>query len=151
MTTSQTDIVLSNPVDGQKIPPGTLGYFQARNKYNAYNLVMDEFMGSGITQAELARRLGKGTDVVCRWLSGPGNWTLDTMSDLLFAISGAAPVYDADYPLSRPKRNQIGPGWLYDDKDGIAVGPYPVPEPDISSRELQVPPAGEIVIRQRSA
>ncbi len=152
MTTSQSDIALSSPVPGEKIPPGTLGYFQARNKYNAFNLFMDEFTASGISQAELARRLGKGTDVVCRWLSGPGNWTLDTMSDLLFAVSGGAPVYDLDYPLTRPRRNQIGPGWLYDDTDDITVrSPPSGMEPDVASRELDVPPVDAIVLKQRSA
>jgi hypothetical protein len=63
---------------------------------------MEEFTKSGLSQADLARRLGKGTDIVCRLLGGPGNWTLDTLSDLMFAISGAAPVFSKDYPLNKP-------------------------------------------------
>ena len=114
MTTSRRDIGLSNPSGTERVPPGVFGYFQARNKHNAYDLVMDEFAASGLSQADLARRLGKGTDVVCRWLGGPGNWTLDTLSDLLFAISGAAPVFGKEYPLNRPRRNQTHPEWLDD-------------------------------------
>ena len=115
MTTSQRDVGLSNPRGAERIAPGVLGYFQARNKHNAYDLVMDEFASSSLSQADLARRLGKGPDLVSRLLSGPGNWTLDTLSDLMFAISGAVPVYGKAYPLAQPPRNQTGPDWLYSD------------------------------------
>ena len=116
MTTSANDIGLSNPSGTERVPPGTFGYFQARNKFNAYDLVMSEFAASGLSQADLARRMGKGPDLVCRLLGGPGNWTLDTLSDLMFAISGAAPVYGKEHPLNRPPRNQKGPSWLYDEE-----------------------------------
>jgi hypothetical protein len=118
MTTSKTAMTttrLSNPTGDNRVPLGTLGYFQARNKRRAYSLVMKEFRKSGLSQADLARRLGKGPDVVCRLLGGPGNWTLDTVSDLLFAISGAAPTLGVEYPLNNSQRNQVGPDWLYDD------------------------------------
>jgi hypothetical protein len=103
---------LCSPIGSDRVPVGTLGYFQARNKRRAYSLVMKEFKKSGLSQADLARRLGKGPDVVCRLLAGPGNWTLDTVSDLLFAISGAAPAFSVEYPLSGSQRDQVGPEWL---------------------------------------
>src|SRR5262249_39772289 len=111
------------PTGSNRVPLGTFGYFQARNKRNAYDIVMEEFEKSGLSQADLARRLGKGTDLVCRLLGGPGNWTLDTLSDLLFAISGATPVYSLDYPLTRPPRNQVGPTWLYHDVSTLGQPP----------------------------
>jgi hypothetical protein len=119
MTTSNSGSGLSSPMGSERIAPGTLGYFQARNKHNAYDLVMEEFTKSGLSQADLARRLGKGTDQICRLLGGPGNWTLDTLSDLMFAISGAAPTFGVDYPLQQPLRNQRGPDWLYDEVRSI--------------------------------
>jgi len=91
---------LSEPKGADRVSEGTLGYFRSRNKHRAYSLVIQEFKRSGLTQADLARRLGKGTDIVCRWLGSPGNWTLDTMSDLLFAISGAEAGYTTKYPLA---------------------------------------------------
>jgi hypothetical protein len=112
MRTSQATTMLSNPMGSERVPRGTFGYFQARNKYLAYSLVLDEFKKSGLSQADLARRLGKGTDIVCRLLSGPSNWTLDTFSDFLFAISGATPLYDKEYPLNKPRRKQTEPDWL---------------------------------------
>jgi len=117
MTTSLAISTLSKPVPGSQIPLGTLGYFRALNRSAAYELVIGEFQASGITQAELARRLGKGTDVVCRTLGAPGNWGLDTISDYLFAISGAVPVYRHSYPLEAAARNDTQPAWL---------GPIPV-------------------------
>jgi hypothetical protein len=78
-----------------------LGYVRARNRQRAYNLVIGELKKSGITQADLARRLGKAPEVVSRLLSRPRNWELDTFSDLLFAISGAVPTYGASYPLDK--------------------------------------------------
>jgi hypothetical protein len=109
-------------VGAERVPPETLGYFQARNKHNAYDLVMKEFEESGLSQADLARRLGKAPEVICRLLGGPGNWTLDTLSDLMFAISGAVPVYGKAYPLGEPPRNQMGPIWLYDgDEDSERI------------------------------
>jgi len=92
--------VLSKPIGSDKISVGTLGYVRARNRQRAYDLVVRELKKSGITQAELARRLGKGQDAVSRLLSRPGNWELDTLSDLLFAISGSVPRFSADDPQS---------------------------------------------------
>lgn len=135
MTTSMSGIELSNPSGTDRVPPGTFGYFQARNKHNAYDLVIGEFVSSGLSQADLARRLGKGPDMVCRLLSGPGNWTLDTLSDLMFAISGAAPVFSLEYPLNKPRRNQVGPDWLYDD-DVIRIATKP--QTDTANKEVRV-------------
>jgi hypothetical protein len=107
MTTSPQTFTLSKPVGNDPVPAGTLGYFRARNKYKVYGLVLQEFKKSGISQADLARRLRKAPEVVCRLLGSPGNWTLDTVSDFLFAISAAEPKYDLAYPLDKPARNYV--------------------------------------------
>jgi len=112
MPTSQRTSTLYKPKGDEQIPLGTLGYFEARNRNRVYDLVLSEFLRSGISQATLARRLGKGTDVICRWLGAPGNWTLDTVSNLLFAISGAEPEYGVSRPLDGPQRNFAAPEWL---------------------------------------
>lgn len=41
---------------------------------------------NGLTQAKLARRIGKTADVISRWLGAPSNMTIDTISDLLLGI-----------------------------------------------------------------
>ena len=96
---------------------------------------MDEFVKSRLSQADLARRLGRGTDVVCRLLGGPGNWTLDTISDLLFAISGAAPVFGVEHPLNSPPRNQLGPDWLH---DGTAALRFPSSQVDTANKQVKI-------------
>lgn len=83
-----------------RISAGALAYMRERHRSHVYSLVLDEFERSGINQATLAARLGKAPEIISRWLSGPGNWTLDTESDLLFAISGAEPRCALGFPLS---------------------------------------------------
>jgi hypothetical protein len=113
MSTSRpTPTTLPQKVD-ERIPPSELGYFQARNRNRIYDLVLSEFGKSGISNAELARRLGKRPEVVCRWLGAPGNWTLDTVSDLLLGISNAEARYSIHYPREESIRNYNGPSWVY--------------------------------------
>ncbi len=68
----------------------------------------------GWTQERLAKRLGKNKSQVSRMLNGPGNWTLDTVADLLEAmdakiveievqsISEIAARHSSANPLSAP-------------------------------------------------
>jgi hypothetical protein len=107
MSTSPTT-TLSKPIAGERVPPETFAYFRARAKRFAYDLVIKELRRSKITKAELACRLGADPARVSRMLGGPGNWTIGTLSDLLFAISGTVPTYGIDDPLARPRRNFSG-------------------------------------------
>jgi len=54
-------------------------------------------------------------------LATPGNLQADTLSELLFAISGAQPIYGLSYPLDQPARNDTHPKWLVDDADDDAA------------------------------
>jgi hypothetical protein len=121
MNTSLTTFVLSEPTGREPIPPGVLEYFQTRNRMRVFTLVQQEFEKAGISKAELADRLERGTDRISHLLGAPGNWTLDTISDLLFAISGAEVDYRVTYPLLRPPRNMTTPEWLYQDSDLVQV------------------------------
>ncbi len=103
---------LSKPSGSEPIPIGVFGYLRSRNKHRIYSLVMSEFQKSGLSHADLARRLGKKPDVVCRWLATPGNWQIDSVSDLVFAISGATVRYELDFPLDQSARNDTRPQWL---------------------------------------
>lgn len=114
MTTSQKTFSLFKPEGEHRIPRSTLAYFQARNKHRVYECVIDQFIKSGLSQAALARRLGKGTDQISRWLGAPGNWTLDTLSDFLFATVAGEPEYSVSFPLDKPKRNISQPDWSLD-------------------------------------
>lgn len=106
MRTSQTaflsEIVSggSLPLIGQPIPAGQRAYFQERLKGRIFSFIIGEFQkqqrkNPDITQATIARRLGKRPEQINRWLSGPSNLTLDTISDLFLAICGGEPSLSA--------------------------------------------------------
>lgn len=88
---------ISPPSDRNRVNTGVLSYMRERHRGNVYDLVLNEFEKSGLTQAVIADRLGKAPEVISRWLGAPGNWTLDTVSDLLFSMSGAEPSYSIHY------------------------------------------------------
>jgi hypothetical protein len=125
MITYQAISTLSDPAREEPIPIGTLAYFQARNRSRVYETVIREFLDSGITQATLARRIGKRPEQINRLLGAPGNWTLDTVSDLLFATSGAEISYGVRYPLSEPMGNFRRPEWLGSSSTDTAAGINP--------------------------
>lgn len=110
MNTSPTTS-LSKPTGAEPIPKGTFGYLRSRNRHRLSTVIIREFKKSGLTQADLARRAGKPPETICRWLATPGNMRADSVSDLLFAISGAVPTYGLDYPLEQPARNDTQPEW----------------------------------------
>jgi hypothetical protein len=114
---------LSEPVGREPIDPATLAYFRQRNKGNAYNTVIEAFEQSGISQTDLAARLHKGTDQVSRWLGSPGNWTLDTYSDLLFSICGGEITHTVSYPLSVAASNYVAPQWMTTVSNRFFVAP----------------------------
>lgn len=114
MPTFQTT-TLSEPSGDNRVPVETYAYFRARAKRFAYELAIKEFKKSNITKATLARRLGKGADRVSKMLAGPGNWTIDTLVDLLFAATGGFPTFGVSYPLDKPPRNFRQPDWLHGD------------------------------------
>jgi hypothetical protein len=93
-----------DPTGAAKLSLSTLDYMRRLNRQRAYELVRREFQRSGISEVELAGRLGKSKDAVAGLLNRPQNWDLDTVSDLLYAISGAVPGYVTTYPFSDPEQ-----------------------------------------------
>jgi transcriptional regulator with XRE-family HTH domain len=77
---------------------GTLAGICARGRHHAYNLIVREFKRSGMSQTELAAKVGIDTGMLSRIFSGPRNIEIDTMSKLLFGMSGAALTFAAEYP-----------------------------------------------------
>ena len=90
MTTSQPTPFLSEIIEGARIPEEKLAYFRSRLKNRLHAMVLFQFVSlerdRNFTKAELARRLGKKPEQITRWLGAPGNWTIDTISDLLLGM-----------------------------------------------------------------
>ena len=107
----------------RKTPFITLAYFRQRQHDRLFDLEHAEFRKSGLTQAELARRMGRRPKVVSRMLGAPGNWRLDTVSDLLFAISGAEVAFTTRYPMAESSPAAAAP------TDAVATPSAPLPAP----------------------
>lgn len=106
-TTSQTQFLseIAAGHNGPPIPEAKRAYFQARLRNRLFNFILGKFgeqQKNGLTQAALARRIGKKPDVVNRWLGSPGNLTLDTLSDLLLGISAEEFNAASSKLLNRP-------------------------------------------------
>lgn len=90
MTMFQKTPVKSELACDQPLSDYALGYLNARVRNNFYDYVLRRFHeaeeNEGLTKAKLARRLGLEPARVTRLLGSPGNWTLDTISELLVGI-----------------------------------------------------------------
>jgi DNA-binding phage protein len=90
MTMSPKTFVISALSENNPLSLAQFAYFRARLKSRIHEAILEVFeqrKKTGLTKAELSRRLGKAPEQVTRWLSAPGNLRLDTVSDLLLAMN----------------------------------------------------------------
>lgn len=103
---------LAKPESNTKVKPAALGLTAGRLRHHIYNLVVLAFEREGISQKELATRLGKDTAHINRLLSAPGNWTIDTAAHLLYGINGNEMLVSEYDPSVAPLRNDVSLDWL---------------------------------------
>jgi hypothetical protein len=91
------------------IPPEKRAYFHARVLNSFYQFVLSKFLeeerAGRLTKADLARRIERKPEVITRLLGAPGNWGLETASDLLLGICGEELVPASSPLLGRACRN----------------------------------------------
>jgi hypothetical protein len=88
MAISQTPELLAEVLNNETIPIQKQAYFRRRLRLRLYEIVVGKFHQlETMSKADLARRIGRRPEVINRLLGAPGNWTLDTVSDLLLGMS----------------------------------------------------------------
>jgi hypothetical protein len=109
MNTSPTTSFLYELEAKLPIPLEKRAYFHARLTNRIYGFILRKFLekqeSENLTKAELARRIGRKPEVITRLLGAPGNWTLETISDLLLGISGEELEPASSSLLNRTPRN----------------------------------------------
>lgn len=112
MTQVPTSVVantIASEARSRRLGASTRAYFQSRLRLRLFDFVMTKFREeaalNGLTRAELGRRIGKRPEVITRLLGAPGNWTLETVSDLLMGISGQELMTVAASPFDAPAQN----------------------------------------------
>jgi transcriptional regulator with XRE-family HTH domain len=112
----------------QPIPLNKLAYFQSRLRYRLHDYIITKFKemekNEGLTRAELARRIGCKPELVTRRFGAPGNWTLDTISDLLIGIAGEELEPQSISVLDRTNRNTDEKSWR---ESNITCRPHVAP------------------------
>jgi DNA-binding phage protein len=112
MTTSPKMLLTDAIFSDEPLTAFQQAYFDERyrNRLHAevLRLFENEAKRNGLTKANLARRLNKRPEQLTRWLSAPGNWTLETVSRLMLAMHHEPAVGAID--LTNPSRsNQYHP------------------------------------------
>lgn len=100
---------MNNTSENDAISSRNIYFFRQRQKNKVFQSVLAYFAeqaeAEGLTKKALAIRLQKDPSQITRWFSGAGNWTLDTISDLLLAMDAEmehsiVPLDKADHGLT---------------------------------------------------
>ena len=122
-------ISISQELDADTISAGALAYIGQRAKNSYYHFVMSKFRECDMTQAKLARKIGKNPAQMNRILASPGNWTIETIAVLLAGICSEEVTPSSTPFAGRRPRNGRTHDMTKDD------APKPLPSGPVSSGE----------------
>jgi hypothetical protein len=95
--TFQTLELFEEVVHGDPIPVAKLNYFRTRLRLQLHDLIVRRFQQQEtMRKADLARRIHRAPEAINRLLGSPGNWTLDTVSDLLIGMGRVLVSFEDD-------------------------------------------------------
>ena len=81
---------MKSTLSNRKLPARDVFFFRQRFKNKVFQSVLLYFTDlakeKGLAKRDIANLLDKDPSQITRWFSGPNNWTLDTISDLLLAM-----------------------------------------------------------------
>lgn len=92
MTTSRFQSFLSDVVEAQMLPERAFVYFRGKLQNDVHVLILNAFLRSGLSQKQLADRIGKSTSVVNRWIGAAGNWELNSIAEFLAGMNAQLKV-----------------------------------------------------------
>lgn len=82
---------MANTLEMHPLTDREIFYFRQRQKNRVFQSVIayfaDQVKVRGLSKRDVATLLNRDPAQITRWLSGPSNWTLDTISDLLLAMN----------------------------------------------------------------
>ena len=106
MSTSQMQKTPASSTN-RPISAREIAYYNRRLQNAVFNEIVrafvEEVKAGRITRATLAKRIGKEPAQITRWLSGPANLTLNTISIILLGMNAemdAKVVFSRDLPVS---------------------------------------------------
>lgn len=109
MTTSLTRVM--NAIKEPRIAKYWIGYFRENFRGEINDQLLEAFHTSGITKADIARRLERRPEQVTRWLSAPCNLEADTISDIALSLGLVAKIrfekVGEDYSIADAIRSTV--------------------------------------------
>ena len=109
MPTSPTSDLFDEIVNGDPIPVAKLSYFRTRLRLQLHDLIVRRFQQQEtMRKADLARRIHRAPEAINRLLANPGNWTLDTVSDLLVGMGRVFTSFEDDDVAHMITRSIVG-------------------------------------------
>ncbi len=151
MSTSQMQKT-SASFTNQPISSREIAYNSRRLQNDIFNEIIKAFVeevkAGRISRATLAKRIGKEPPQITRWLSGPANLTLNTISTILLGMGAeldAKVVFSRDismpnyaHPLVDSLASIVSPTASQNIGQVITLGEVSHPETPSSSKETEI-------------